>query len=122
MIYEATLDEGETREDYLARFRRVNRPAWSFLSDEEWAEIDHHVTTSEYPETSANWIRLGREAVFADARELFCDPTGFYRITATTSEGPAGFFPRAVARCVCDLFSGLHCGTQARARRGAALV
>ena len=80
MIYEPTLNEGETREAYLARFRRVNRPLWSFLSDEEWAEIDHHVTSSDYPETSANWIALGREAGFADARELFCDPTGFYRI------------------------------------------
>ena len=80
MIYEPTLNEDETREAYLARFRRVNRPAWSFLSDEEWAEIDHHVTSSDYPETSANWIALGREAGFADARELFCDLTGFYRI------------------------------------------
>jgi hypothetical protein len=80
MIYEPTFNEGETREAYLARFRRVNRPLWSFLSDEEWAEIDHHVTTSDYPETSANWLALGREAGFADARELFCDPTGFYRI------------------------------------------
>jgi len=53
MIYEPTLNEGR-REAYLARFRRVNRPAWSFLSDEEWAEIDHHVTSSDYPDTSAN--------------------------------------------------------------------
>jgi hypothetical protein len=80
MIYEPTLNEGETREAYLARFRRVNRPAWSFLLDEEWAEIDHHVTSSDYLETSANWLALGREAGFADARELSCDPTGFYRI------------------------------------------
>jgi len=58
----------------------VNRPAWPFLSDEEWAQIDHHVTTCDYPETSATWVALGREAGFADAREIFCDPTGFYRI------------------------------------------
>jgi hypothetical protein len=38
------------------------------------------VTSSDYPETSENWVRFGREAGFADARELFCDPTGFYRI------------------------------------------
>src|SRR5262245_45118698 len=80
MIYEPTLNEGETREAYLARFRRVNRPLWNFLSDEEWEEIEHHVTSSDYPETSANWIALGREAGFADARELCSDPTGFYRI------------------------------------------
>ena len=80
MIYEPTRLDGESRDDYLARFRRVNRPAWPFLSDEEWAQIDHHVTTCDYPETSATWVALGREAGFADAREIFCDPTGFYRI------------------------------------------
>jgi Methyltransferase domain len=80
MIYEPTLNEGETREAYLARFARVNRPAWSFLSDEEWAEIDRHVTSSDFPETSATWVSLGRDAGFSAAREIFCDPTGFYRI------------------------------------------
>ena len=79
MIYGPTRLDGET-DDYLVRFRRVNRPAWPFLSDEEWAQIDHHVTTCDYPETSATWVALGREAGFADAREIFCDPTGFYRI------------------------------------------
>ena len=47
MIYEPSMAEGETREAYLERFRRVNRPAWTFLSDEEWAQIDHHVTTCD---------------------------------------------------------------------------
>ncbi len=89
MIYEPTRLDGESRDDYLARFRRVNRPAWSFLSDEEWAQIDHHVTTCDYPETSATWVALGREAGFADAREIFCDPTGFYRIYRYDADGGA---------------------------------
>ena len=62
MIYEPTRLDGESRDDYLARFRRVNWPAWSFLSDEEWVQIDHHVTTCDYPETSATWVALGRGA------------------------------------------------------------
>jgi hypothetical protein len=33
MIYEPSLKERETRGAYLERFRRVNRPAWTFLSD-----------------------------------------------------------------------------------------
>ena len=70
----------ELRANDLERFRRVNRPAWTFLSDQEWAQIDHHVTTCDLPETSATWLKLGREAGFARATELFCDPTGFYRI------------------------------------------
>ena len=79
-IYEPTLAAGETRDGYLARFARVNRPAWPFLSDQEWEQIDHHVTTCDLPETAATWLALGREAGFARARELFSDPTGFYRV------------------------------------------
>jgi Methyltransferase domain len=79
MIYEPALNDGETREAYLARFAQMNRPAWSFLTEEEWEVIDRHVCTCDFPETSANWIALGRDAGFAEAREVYCDPTGFYR-------------------------------------------
>ena len=37
MIYEPTRLDGEDRDGYLARFRRVNRPAWNFFTPEEWA-------------------------------------------------------------------------------------
>jgi hypothetical protein len=49
MIYEPTLQPDESRDEYLERFRRVNRPAWSFLTSEEWVQIDHHVTTGDLP-------------------------------------------------------------------------
>ena len=78
MIYEPTLQPDETRDEYLERFRRVNRPAWSFLTPEEWAQIDHHVTTCDLPETAKTWLTLGREAGFANVTQLFLDPTGFY--------------------------------------------
>jgi hypothetical protein len=80
MIYEPTLNDGETRDDYMRRFARVNRPLWTFLTEDEWEQIDRHVTTCDYPETSATWCALGREAGFKDAREIFRDPTGFYRV------------------------------------------
>jgi Methyltransferase domain len=53
MIYEPTLQPGESRDEYLERFRRVNRAAWSFLAPEEWAQINHHVATCDLPETAA---------------------------------------------------------------------
>ena len=67
------------RDAYLERFRRVNWPAWSFLSDEEWVQIDHHVTTCDFPETARPGSRsaAGRDSPRA---RIFCDPTGFYRI------------------------------------------
>ena len=76
--YEPTLQPDETRDEYLERFRRVNRPAWSFLTPEEWAQIDQHVTTCDLPETAKTWLTLGREAGFANVMQLFLDPTGFY--------------------------------------------
>jgi SAM-dependent methyltransferase len=80
MIYEPTLAEGEDRKAYLARFRRVNRPAWPFLTGEEWQQIDHHVTTCDFPESEAVWLDLGCEAGFSKASVVFRDPTGFYNI------------------------------------------
>lgn len=80
MIYEPARLEGKTRDGYLERFRRVNRPAWTMLSPTEWAQIDHHVTTCDFPETAAGWLDLGRKAGFSRAQELFLDPTGFYRL------------------------------------------
>jgi Methyltransferase domain len=80
MIYEPTLADGEDREGYLARFRRVNRPAWPFLTKDEWEQIDHHVTTCDFPESAATWLDIGRKASFSAARQVFSDPTGFYRV------------------------------------------
>jgi hypothetical protein len=78
MIYEPTLAEGEDRDGYLERFRRVNRPAWTFMSEDEWNQIDHHVTTSDLPEHASTWLDLGRQAGFTKANQVFLDPTGFY--------------------------------------------
>jgi len=80
MIYEPTMADGEDRDAYLARFRQVNRPLWSYLTPEEWIEIDHHVTTCDLPETAATWLALGGEAGFSEANQLFLDPTGFYGV------------------------------------------
>jgi hypothetical protein len=80
MIYEPTLADGEDRAAYLERFARVNKPAWPFFSEAEWDQIFHHVSTCDLPETAATWLALGRDAGFAEARELFRDPTGFYRV------------------------------------------
>ncbi|MBM3544360.1 MAG: class I SAM-dependent methyltransferase [Alphaproteobacteria bacterium] len=78
MIYEPTLADGEDREGYLERFRRVNRPLWTFMTEDEWKQIEHHVTTCDLPEHAATWLDLGRKAGFTKASQTFLDPTGFY--------------------------------------------
>jgi len=80
MIYEPTLADGEDREGYLARFRRVNRPAWPFLTKDEWDQIDHHVTTCDFPESPATWLDIGRKAGFSAANQFVSDPSGFYSV------------------------------------------
>ena len=80
VIYEPTRQDDETRDGYLQRFRRVNRPRWTMLAPDEWAQIDHHVTSCDLPETAARWLDLGQQSGFSSGRELFEDPTGFYRL------------------------------------------
>ena len=80
MIYEPTRLDGEDRASYLDRFTAVNRPLWTMLTGPEWDQIEHHVRSSDLPETSATWLSLGRDAGFATARQIFIDPTDFYRL------------------------------------------
>ena len=80
MIYEPTRLDGEDRDAYLARFIRVNQPLWTALTPDEWAQIEHHVVTCDFPETAAGWLDIGRQAGFAKATQLFDDPTNFYRV------------------------------------------
>jgi hypothetical protein len=80
MIYEPTRLDHEDRPAYLDRFTAVNRPLWTMLTPEEWGQIEHHVRGCDLPETSAVWLSLGRDAGFSTARQLFVDPTDFYRL------------------------------------------
>jgi hypothetical protein len=50
------------------------------LTGPEWDQIEHHVRSSDLPETSATWLSLGRDAGFANARGIYVDPTNFYRL------------------------------------------
>ena len=59
---------------------RTNKPLWKALTPAEWDQIWQHVTTCDFPETAAVWCELGREAGFAQARQLFVDPTDFFRL------------------------------------------
>jgi len=82
MIYEPTRQDGETREGYLQRFRRVNRPRWTMLTPEEWAQIDHadrspcHHLRSAGDESdvarsrAAGWVLEGPRAVSGSDRLL----------------------------------------------------
>jgi hypothetical protein len=59
---------------------RTNKPLWSVLTGAEWEQIRHHVESCDFPETAASWCRLGRGAGFGEARQVFADPTDFFRL------------------------------------------
>jgi SAM-dependent methyltransferase len=80
LLYEPTRRDGEDRPAWLDRFLRTNKPRWSVLTAEEWEQIWHHVTTCDFPETGPVWCELGREAGFGTARQVFVDPTDFFRL------------------------------------------
>jgi hypothetical protein len=80
MIYEPVRADGEDRDGYLDRFVAVNQPAWKMLTPDEWTQIEHHVRTSDLPETADVWLDLGRRAGFAKATQVFVDPTNLYRL------------------------------------------
>ena len=87
MIYEPTRHDGESSVDRLSARApsRVNRSRLAHPnSDEEWAQVDHHVTTCDYPETTTDtWLALGRDGGLSAAREIFLRPdrasTAVYR-------------------------------------------
>jgi len=80
LLYEPTRRDDEDRAAFLERFSRTNKPLWKTLTPAEWDQIWQHVTSSDFPETAAVWCELGREAGFAHARQVFVDPTDFFRL------------------------------------------
>jgi len=80
LLYEPTRRADEDRDAFLVRFKRTNEALWSVLTPAEWNQIWQHVSTCDFPETAAVWCELGREAGFREARQIFVDPTDFFRL------------------------------------------
>jgi Methyltransferase domain len=80
LLYEPTCRVGEDRAGFLDRFQRINKPRWTVLTPPEWDQIWHHVTTCDFPETAAVRCELGREAGFAQARQIYVDPSDFFQL------------------------------------------
>jgi SAM-dependent methyltransferase len=79
LIWEATCPEGEDREDWMERFRRM-RPEWPMLTDDEFAAFDSHHRASDYAETASTWMELGHAAGFNRVDELLIVPNKLARV------------------------------------------
>ena len=59
---------------------RTTRPLWTVLTPAEWDQVWRHISTCDFPETTAVWCELGREAGFGKAQLIFVDPTDLYQL------------------------------------------
>ena len=80
IIYEPILLDGEDRGAFLERFNQVFIKHWRSLSEEEGEYLLRHVRATEKPESTENWIKLGKDAGFSVAEEVFFEKTGLYKI------------------------------------------
>lgn len=79
IIYENAGPDDEDRACWLERWDR-QRPTWAECPDDEWKIIRKHVHGSDFPETGQRWLELGREAGFAETREIYRAPTDLFRM------------------------------------------
>jgi ubiquinone/menaquinone biosynthesis C-methylase UbiE len=70
VIWEPTLLANETRAGWLARFQAARRD-WAALSDEEFEAFLTHMEASDFPESSADWLQMGRNAGFGSCEEIY---------------------------------------------------
>jgi cyclopropane fatty-acyl-phospholipid synthase-like methyltransferase len=80
IIYEPTFAEDEDGTTYIDRFEDIVKRNWTGLSPEELDAVCDHVRKSDIPELPSEWIRLGREAGFISAEEVYTDPTELYTV------------------------------------------
>ncbi|MCK5392253.1 MAG: class I SAM-dependent methyltransferase [Deltaproteobacteria bacterium] len=80
IIYEPILLEGEDRSMYFKRFKQTFDTHWRGLTKEEGESLLEHVRESEKPETAKGWIKLGKDAGFSVAEEVFSEKTGLYEL------------------------------------------
>jgi cyclopropane fatty-acyl-phospholipid synthase-like methyltransferase len=79
LIWESTCLEGEDREGWMERFRQM-RPRWPMMTDDEFAAFDSHHRASDYPETAATWVAMGRDVGFNRVDELLMAPSDLARV------------------------------------------
>jgi cyclopropane fatty-acyl-phospholipid synthase-like methyltransferase len=79
LIWEPTCLEGEDREGWMERFRRM-RPEWAMLTDDEFTAFESHQRASDYAETATTWMEMGRAAGFSRVDELWISPNKLARV------------------------------------------
>jgi ubiquinone/menaquinone biosynthesis C-methylase UbiE len=79
LAYENASPDDEDRAGWLRRWDGLE-PHWTAYSRAEWRLMADHVHGHDFPETSARWHLLGRDAGFREVKEVFIAPTDLFRM------------------------------------------
>ncbi|MBZ9921953.1 class I SAM-dependent methyltransferase [Mesorhizobium sp. BR1-1-7] len=79
LIWEPTLLEGESRDEWLDRFSAC-RAAFASVTDDEFAAMESHMRLADFPEPAETWMAMGHQAGFGKAEQLFMMPNRLGRV------------------------------------------
>jgi ubiquinone/menaquinone biosynthesis C-methylase UbiE len=79
VIYENASPTGEKREDWMKRWDQ-QKSSWKAFSSKEWEAMALHVHENDFPETAPRWLKLGHDAGFTHAEEIFVSPSNLFRM------------------------------------------
>ncbi len=74
---------GESREEYMLRWKAEFDQHWTAFSQEERTAIWEHVSTCDHPESLERFEEIARLAGFNEIECLGTDPTGLYAMIRT---------------------------------------
>jgi SAM-dependent methyltransferase len=80
LIWEPTTLPGEDRIGWVDRVAERGRVFWSEFDDKERQTVVDHCRASDYPESAAWWLSLGKTAGFAASRDLLEAPPALGRV------------------------------------------
>jgi cyclopropane fatty-acyl-phospholipid synthase-like methyltransferase len=74
LMYEPTLLEDESREQFLERWEGMSKDLWVDLTTTELKKIHDHVFNNDFPEKLSTLEHMGREQGFSSLSLLYQDP------------------------------------------------
>jgi len=78
LMYEPTLLEDETRDQYLARWWRTCKSLWRAMTPAELERSRNHVVNHDFPEKLSILEDIGRKQGFSGMSLLYQDPDKLY--------------------------------------------
>jgi SAM-dependent methyltransferase len=80
IVYEPTLEPGESRDDVLARWWRHVESTWTGLEPDELSKAKEHVFGNDYPESIDDYRGMMTAAGFSRMDVLYTDPENLYAV------------------------------------------